>query len=56
MIILRNTSYIQAHNCHLCLHIGTTAYIFGNRKGGSGLRLEIFTPDHKFRLSPWRGA
>jgi hypothetical protein len=55
MKILRNTAYIQAANCHFCLHIGTTAYIFGNRNGkGYGMRIELFTPEHIFRISPWR--
>ena len=57
MTIYRDIEYIQAANCHLCLHIGTTAYIWGRRAGkGCGLRIELFTPLHKLRISPWRPA
>jgi hypothetical protein len=55
MTIMHNTAHAQAANCHLCLHIGTTAIFFGERKGkGYGLRIEILTPMQKFRISPWR--
>lgn len=55
MKIYRDIGYAQAANCHLCLHIGRTAIFFGNRGGrGYGLRVEIMTPEVKFRVSPWR--
>lgn len=55
MTVMHNVAVTQAANCHLCLHIGATAYFFGSRGGkGYGLRIEIMTPEHKFRFSPWR--
>jgi hypothetical protein len=53
--IQRNTVLTQAANCHLCLHIGEVAIYFGKRNGqGYGLRVELFTPCQRFRISPWR--
>ena len=51
MEIDRNVEYVQAANCVLCIHIGTTAVFFGIGAGGFGARLELFTPCRSFR---WR--
>ena len=48
--IYRDTEYMQAANCWLCLHIGTTAYVVGSWSQGYGLRIEIATPQQRFRV------
>lgn len=52
--IKRDVLYTQAYGCWLCLHVGSTAVFIGRRKGNA-VRLELFTPLHKWRLS-WRAA
>lgn len=52
--IKRNVMATQAYGCWLCLHIGDIAIFLGRRKG-YGIRVELFTPLHKWRLS-WRAA
>lgn len=52
--IKRDVMYTQAYGCWLCLQVGSTA-IFLGRRDGYALRLELFTPLHKWRLS-WRAA
>lgn len=52
--IERDVMHTQAYGCWLCLHVGGTAIFFGRRKGYA-LRLELFTPLHRWRLS-WRAA
>ena len=42
--VYRDTAYLQAANCLLCVHVGTTAWVFGWLLGGYGARLEIATP------------
>jgi len=55
MMVMHNVVLTQAANCHICLQIGTTAYFFGERRGrGYGMKIEIMTPEHTFRFSPWR--
>lgn len=50
MHVQKDVEYTQAYGCRFCLHVGSTAYLFG-RKKGSPVRLEIMTPRHWFRLS-----
>lgn len=50
MIIERNTAYMQAANCRFVLHIGSTAFVFGDGAGGYAARLELFTPCRWFRF------
>lgn len=52
--VKRDVLSTQAFGCWLCLHVGSTAIYFG-RRDGYAVRLELFTPLHKWRLS-WRGA
>jgi hypothetical protein len=47
--IQRDVIYTQAKNCRLCLHIGTVAIFIGHQYK-EGLRIELLTPFHKFRI------
>lgn len=49
--VQRDVAYTQGFGCRFCLHIGTTAYLFGSVPDGRGPRLELFTPCHWFRWS-----
>ena len=51
MEIKKNIAVTQAKYVTLCLHIRTTAFYWGKSK--RGVRIEIFTPEHIFRIS-WR--
>ncbi len=51
MQILTNVAYLQAYGCRLCIHIGSTAFLFGKKEKGRGPRIEIWTPYHWFRYS-----
>lgn len=51
MSIIRDCYYTQAYGCWFCLHIGSTALLFGSGANGSGPRLEICTPARWFRWS-----
>ena len=51
---IHHIAYAQANNCLLCLHIGRTAVYFGWVPGLVGLRVELFTPLCRFRVS-WPG-
>jgi hypothetical protein len=46
--IKTNTAYTQAAGCFFCLHVGSVAIYFGS--SGPGHRLELFTPEQRFRL------
>jgi hypothetical protein len=48
--IARDVAYTQAKNCTLCLHIGSTAFYFGEGKRHN-YRLELFTERRRFRWS-----
>lgn len=48
--IYKDTAYMQAANCWLCLHIGSTALVVGRWLGGYGMRIEIATPEQRFRI------
>ncbi|MET3710356.1 hypothetical protein ABIC65_001036 [Sphingomonas trueperi] len=50
MNIERDVWYMQAANCRLAIHIGTTAVLFGVGAGGYGARIELFTPLRVFRF------
>ncbi len=51
MHTIKDCLYTQAHGCRFCIQIGSTAYLFGSKKGGRGPRLEICTGYHWFRWS-----
>lgn len=46
----RNVSLMQAANCWLCLHIGSTALVVGRWPAGYGMRIEIATDYARFRV------
>lgn len=48
--IKRNVASTQAYGAWLCLHIGTVAIFLGSRNGHA-LRIELFTPFHRFRMA-----
>jgi hypothetical protein len=48
--IERDIMYMQAANCRFVLHIGSTAFVFGEGAGGYATRLELFTPTRWFRF------
>ena len=56
MRIVKNVEYLQAKNCRLCIHVGLTAFIFGEGWKGKATRVEIFTPLHRFRFSPAKAS
>ncbi len=49
--IHRDVVFTQAKGVGFCLHIGSTAFYFGNSRGSGGPRLELFTGHHRFRWS-----
>lgn len=51
MSVIRDCDYTQAYGCRLCIHIGSTAYLFGSGVKGRGPRIEICTPRNWFRFS-----
>lgn len=50
MKIVKNVAYMQAANCRLVIHIGSIAFVFGDRAGGYATRIEIFTDFQRFRF------
>ena len=52
--IKTNVASLQAYGCKVCLHIGSVAFIIGQRKGDCLFRLELFTPLHRWRISTLR--
>lgn len=52
--LYRNTEYMQT-KVPFALHIGTWCFCLGKPQGEMGVRLEIFTPLHWWRLSTPRG-
>jgi hypothetical protein len=49
-----NVAYIQPRGHMLCLHVGSWVVLFGPNRDHATVRLELFTPFHRFRLSgPW---
>lgn len=52
MTVIRDVEYLTAYGCRFCLHLFSTAYLFGSGVKGRGPRLEICTPRHWFRFSP----
>ena len=52
--VKRDVLYTQAFGCWFCLQLGSTA-IYVGRRNGYAIRLEAFTPLHRWRLS-WRAA
>lgn len=50
MRILRDVICTQAKGCHICIQIGSTAFLFG-RERAINYRLEILTHLHIFRFT-----
>lgn len=49
--VARDIMSTQTKGCLFCVQIGATAFYLGNKKQGSGARLELLTPVRKFRFS-----